>query len=102
MRDSCVYVLKVRKTRGRDRIDVLSQPGPDSGCPVLPKWMYRWLEVMPRWSEARKKVEEELRKRGYVVIETDEAYLGKNELNEQVLFVFNPKILPTVPTISEG
>jgi hypothetical protein len=93
--EECVYVLLVRKTRGRDRIEVISQPSVDSECQVFPRWMYRWLEVEPWYSEVRRIVYRVLDERGCVVIEVrgrGSLWLGKTE-GEPALYVYNPRIL---------
>lgn len=95
MGEECVYVLLVRKTRGRDRIEVISQPGMDSDCQVLPRWMYRWLEVEPWDGEIREMVYTILDERGCVTLEVrgrGSVWLGKTE-GEPALYVYNPRIL---------
>jgi hypothetical protein len=94
-REECVYILLVRKTRGRDMIKVLSQPGMDSDCPVFPRMMFRWLEVEPWKSEIRKLVYDEQDRKGYVILEVrgrKSIWLGKTE-GEPALYVYNPRIL---------
>jgi hypothetical protein len=96
--EECVYVLLVRKTKGRDKIEVISQPGMDSDCQVLPKWMYRWLEVLPCPSEIREMVYRVQDEKGYVVIEVrgkGSVWFGKT-LGEPALYVYNPRILDGV------
>jgi hypothetical protein len=95
-REECVYVLKVVKTRGRDKILVLQQPSLESDCPVFPKMMFRWLEVEPWKSEIRKLVYDLQERRGYVILEVRgrrNIWLGRTEPNEPALYVYNPRIL---------
>jgi len=93
MREECVYVLRIRKTRGRDRVDVLQQPPEGSGCPQLPRWFYRWVEVEPTPSEIRLKVYEEMDRKGYVVVEVRSWWFGKTEPNEPAFYIYRPRIV---------
>ena len=95
-REECVYILLVKKTRGRDKVVMQQQPSLDSDCQVFPKWFYRWLEVEPWNSDIRKLVYDELDRKGYVVLEVRgkrSIWLGRTEPNEPALYVYNPKII---------
>lgn len=95
-REECVYVLKVVKTRGRDKIIMLKQPDPDSDCRMFPKWFYRWLEVEPWTSDIRKLVYDLQERKGYVILEVRGKYniqFGKTEPNEPALYVWEPRIV---------
>ena len=93
-REECVYILLVKKTRGRDKVVMLQQPSLDSDCQVFPRWFYRWLEVEPWDSDIRKLVYNELDRKGYVVLEVRgrNIWFGKTE-GEPALYVYNPKII---------
>ena len=90
--EACVYVLKIKKTQGMDRVEVLRQPPEDSGCSQLPRWFYRWVEVEPTGSEIRAKVYQEMDRKGYVVVEVHSWWFGYTE-GGRAFYIRNPHIV---------